>query len=551
MKKTASESNLFSMFFYAAIIYAAYGAYSLRFVQDDAFISFRYAKNFVEGYGLVYNPLGERVEGYTNFLYTMLMTIPHYFSWDVVRFSYLITTFFAFGSLVLVDNIARNIFCASRNIARGLVAFLFINQTFSIYVTGGLETSMVCFFVLLSFYCLFHPTILENKFLQILASFASAFALMTRLDAAIFIGFFYLFYLLKNKGRKAIYPILPATIVFASYLIWKYSYYGNVLPNTFYAKLGGETNYERGFEYLKSFYLSYFLWPALLLLSCAVISKFFIKEFPSIKRPRGVEQYLVFFIVFIWSTYVVKAGGDFMEYRFFVALLPFIAFAFLILINTFLKTELLKTLFFVFVIPLSILSFDKMYSLPSGVESRDKLRANLYSPPRNWVKIGKELKNNFPVITRIATSAAGAVPYYSELYTVDTLGLNDSWIAKNGVMLSSLPGHQRITSFQYLLDQKVDFILGSPQVFPSKLKVNPNFFSLKNLNKLFWMSYDMPRKFSKEEAIAYVRSRIVQVPIGDEHFMFVLWVTTGSSKMQSFIREKGWKVYKPVLGLDR
>ena len=41
-------------------------------VQDDAFISFRYAANLVDGNGLVFNP-GERVEGYTNFLWTVLL----------------------------------------------------------------------------------------------------------------------------------------------------------------------------------------------------------------------------------------------------------------------------------------------------------------------------------------------------------------------------------------------------------------------------------------------------------------------------------------------
>ncbi|MEM8534389.1 MAG: hypothetical protein AAGF95_26315, partial [Chloroflexota bacterium] len=38
---------------------------------DDAFISFRYARNAWLGHGFVFNP-GERVEGYTNFLWTAL-----------------------------------------------------------------------------------------------------------------------------------------------------------------------------------------------------------------------------------------------------------------------------------------------------------------------------------------------------------------------------------------------------------------------------------------------------------------------------------------------
>src|SRR4051794_18934740 len=42
------------------------------FVNDDAYISFRYARNLVEHGQLVFNP-GERVEGFTNFLWTLLL----------------------------------------------------------------------------------------------------------------------------------------------------------------------------------------------------------------------------------------------------------------------------------------------------------------------------------------------------------------------------------------------------------------------------------------------------------------------------------------------
>ncbi len=45
--------------------------YFWPYVVDDAFISFRYARNLALGQGLVYNP-GERVEGYSNFLWVLL-----------------------------------------------------------------------------------------------------------------------------------------------------------------------------------------------------------------------------------------------------------------------------------------------------------------------------------------------------------------------------------------------------------------------------------------------------------------------------------------------
>ena len=42
-------------------------------------ISMRYAKNLANGYGLVWNPGGERVEGYTNPLWVLYMSIFHLF----------------------------------------------------------------------------------------------------------------------------------------------------------------------------------------------------------------------------------------------------------------------------------------------------------------------------------------------------------------------------------------------------------------------------------------------------------------------------------------
>ena len=57
------------------VLQAAPGLWESRWIQDDAYISFRYARNLVEGDGLVFNP-GDRVEGYTNFLWTMVAAVP-------------------------------------------------------------------------------------------------------------------------------------------------------------------------------------------------------------------------------------------------------------------------------------------------------------------------------------------------------------------------------------------------------------------------------------------------------------------------------------------
>ena len=62
--------------FVIVALFGTWEAWNLRFVQDDAYISFRYAENLALGRGLVWNE-GERVEGYTNFLWTVILAIPH------------------------------------------------------------------------------------------------------------------------------------------------------------------------------------------------------------------------------------------------------------------------------------------------------------------------------------------------------------------------------------------------------------------------------------------------------------------------------------------
>ena len=57
----------------AAVCLLALGhALWFNHTADDSYISFRYVDNWVRGHGLVFNP-GERVMGYSNFLWIVLL----------------------------------------------------------------------------------------------------------------------------------------------------------------------------------------------------------------------------------------------------------------------------------------------------------------------------------------------------------------------------------------------------------------------------------------------------------------------------------------------
>lgn len=74
--KRTKAYNSFTLWHVALIVIAAL-TFAARLVPgertiDDAFITFRYARNLLSGHGFVYNP-GERVQGTTTPLYTVLM----------------------------------------------------------------------------------------------------------------------------------------------------------------------------------------------------------------------------------------------------------------------------------------------------------------------------------------------------------------------------------------------------------------------------------------------------------------------------------------------
>jgi len=226
------------------------------FLGDDCFISFRYALNLYKGYGLVWNP-GERVEGYTNFLWVIIM---------------------AFG---MVLKISPEIFSNVSGIASGVVTvallvffsakyagwdnpiiwlaplLLSTSRSFTGWCTGGLATlffTMLVFLAVLQFLRERKKEVQAPIFSSILLSLAS----LTRPDALLFtciVGVFFISeVLLKRRKFAALLSwVAPYILIVGAHFLWRYSYYGFWLHNTFYAKVSGFWG-EQGYLYLSLFH---------------------------------------------------------------------------------------------------------------------------------------------------------------------------------------------------------------------------------------------------------------------------------------------------------
>jgi arabinofuranosyltransferase len=446
------------------LIAAAFAlAYFNRFVQDDAFISFRYAQNLADGQGLVWNA-GERIEGYTNFLWTILMTVPLAAGIDVVAFSYAVGLLSLVGTLFFTFKLSRLV-CRSNAAALLTVLLLGANYSFSAYATGGLETQLHAFLIAAAVFTALSGIASKSRLLA--ASLLSAAALLTRLDSAVVLAPVYAFVLWRvwktdqsmaaeRKSKRAAALAVPAAAIVGAWLAWKYAYYGGVIPNSYYAKATiSLVSGWMGFAYLYEFLMSYLLLPFL------VIGAWRARR---LLRPAGPR--LLVIILLLWAGYIVRVGGDFMEFRFILPILPFAMTLLAWLIVSFGRR--VRVVLACVVLAGSLwhaLTFDTA----AGVASIEKLRGHIENEDENWDEVGRVLGHLFagePDSVTIATTAAGAVPYFSRLKTIDMFGMNDEWVARKGAAWSIRPGHQRIATHQYLHERGVNLVVGHPWVEP-------------------------------------------------------------------------------------
>src|SRR5690554_5604676 len=119
---------------------------------DDAFISYRYAKNLAEGHGLVYNPGDPPVEGYTNGLWTYALAGLHLFPVDITL------TMRVVGVLLYVIALVCTYILGKALLKReffviALVIIVGSNSTLRAFASSGLESlfllNLLLIFVLL------------------------------------------------------------------------------------------------------------------------------------------------------------------------------------------------------------------------------------------------------------------------------------------------------------------------------------------------------------------------------------------------------------------
>jgi arabinofuranosyltransferase len=246
------------------------------------------------------------------------------------------------------------------------------------------------------------------------------------------------------------------TVFLILYYGFKYIYYGQLLPNTFYAK--GVTDFSMN------------LLLGLKYLALCIGTRFYIFIFvlfiPFRRAFKDFKQSYLILLSFVYVLYLVAVGGDWMfANRFFVPIIPVfyllstVGFASAVSKmesalrlsegrkNKFVNAGAVLICSLLFIVTLTFLEYRQLI-----------IKDENYKYEMQWSKFGQWLKKNVPPNTVIASGPAGKIPYYSELYTIDMWGLNNDYIAKTKSKRVQA-GHKKF-DFDYVLSLDPEFIIG-------------------------------------------------------------------------------------------
>jgi hypothetical protein len=439
---------------YLVIITIAFLIHANHFryhIVDDAFTSFRYAQNLIDGYGLVYNP-GERVEGYTNFLWTLIIACFMKIGFSPEPVSQILGTISGGIGIILLFLLSSLI--APKNKFLNLIAplFLSVNSCYAVWSTAGMETTFFTVLVLLGATRYVYE--IQNKREMPLSSVIFGIASLTRFEGLLFFGITFIYQAILVIKKR----ILPKTLlvslllffsIFLPYYIWRYTYYGWPLPNTFYAKVGSGTDqYIRGLNYIKKFLFEFSGWIFLMILLVF----------------RKISIYILYLllITFSYLLYVIYIGGDGLSiYRFMVPILPFLYLLFKEGIVSLYEIVSKKKALVVTLIIVSIGASLTVKNSFLNASDRGLKLVNLEAiNTKGWTMVGKWLAKNALKGESVALIPAGAIPYYSKLYTIDMVGLNDLNIGHMRLegMGTGIAGHEKGDG-AYVLSRRPTYIL--------------------------------------------------------------------------------------------
>lgn len=382
--------------------------------EEDAYIMFRYVELFVKGYGITYYPGGEHLEGATDFLWFILLSILNRAHIDIGIAAIILN---ATGVFIITYTITALILdTKDKKLIKILFPFSFLWILFFpvLAALGGFSVFLYSGIILFTLHLL-------NKKEKItwIPIFSIIIALF-RPDGVI-VGLCFtcigLYICIKEKRKQYFINMLIAFFIGITYFIWRYNYFGELLPLPLYVKQANNV-----WTTFKSNILDFFFWG-----SIAGVILFLLCFF--LQKPEDKRKIIILSIplIALFSALVFAFQSQNIACRFQAPVMYMGYYLILkMLINLFkqkVKNKNLLVFSFYLVILLSIRStagylvWDYKYNRVAYMNTFP-------------VRFSEKLVKSGDVV---ALTEAGRLPYwvYKKVKIIDLVGLNTKYTAKN------------------------------------------------------------------------------------------------------------------------
>ena len=399
--------------------------------SEDAAISFRYAKNLAEGYGIVWNPGGKPVDGTTDFLFLPMVSVLVKAGLHPPVAVRLLDLIAHCLTIFLIYLVVRKQGASARWAALVSASYLGVGPALS-YIWDGFATPIFGLFVGLTWW--FALKLKANGNSQLDCALFGLCGLATGLERpeGVFLAGFMLLALIYFQGLQRsrsviLYFISIMGIGGGTYFLWHWHYFGYPLPNPFYIRGGGHlflgglrVSLKNVVELSGPFALIYLV------------------AFCSHKTAK-LAIFSLTPIVGFGSLWVMLSSEMNHNLRYQYGILPIVMLSWYPLwteIHTLFglpSWEDLKKRNCAPSLPVvAVLGFCLLLHRGNVWSNEGKHRAD--SSDDIGMMLGQFKNKHYT----LATSESGLIPLYSEWRTLDTWGLNDSWIAHHGTITKSV-----------------------------------------------------------------------------------------------------------------
>lgn len=491
----------------STFLLALHGRVFLNSMADDAFISFRYAQNLADGHGPVWNVGEEPVEGYTGILWLLPLAVASKAGLSIAETARYLGFACSVGTMAVLYPLTAELPAGRRLPLAPVLAGLGLAAAgpFALWTFAGMEMPLFIFLIVAGVWL--HLREEGRAFAIPWSGPVFALAMAARPEGAIFAavtGAFKLHSLGDSATRRRRLVQLAVWagslfVLYGGYFLWRFLYYGYLFPNTFYAKVDtGLDYYERGLHYLAGEGSTF----GLLVLAAGLVA------YVVLERPAKAALYLGM-LAGAWLIWVVFSGGDTLMFaRFIVPALPFLylgaALGAALLLSERAEAAKRLTVRGAAAVLFAAALLAALYPSLRPVVALD------HRAQSDRVLIGRWMAEKLPPGTTIALTAAGAIAYYSELPTLDMLGLTDAHIAhaetprfRQGVaqVTGGIAGHEKY-DIDYVLARRPQVIYLEGSLRPSPLESQEDYAGVIWIFPNQYYLLQDPRTFERYEPVA-------------------------------------------------